>query len=677
MKRNWLVAFGTLAVLVPLGICAVGKQVNADYNEDGSVTIDEANFPDEGFRTFISKETDKNKDGILSKEELKSVTELEIPIDSSISDIQGIGFFPELEMLVCNDLGLTKLDVRNNTNLYSLSCSGNQLEELDVSQNSELGALDCSNNRLSELDVNQNDQLFVLQCQKNNLTQLDLSSCGSFPEKLIHWSTCRLEDGYLSFSFDISQLVWCSDGYYYLSVEEASDTLSIDTTTELFFTDKMEGPEAVEIDAESFPDEQFRLFVKDYDLNQDGVLSKFELYFVREIELSKRNIQSLKGVENFINLRKLVCSENALTSLDISQNENLEYVDCRHNLLTELKLSKNVGQLFCYGNEIQVLDVSPSLVFQSWFQSFKTSYEDEDETIIRLSKQYSSSAGTVEPLYKLGYVGHGYYYLYFDSTTVIVNSNREVPSSDGVGGFIQRLYRVALNREFDQDGLEYWVEEVESGSKTGADCAYFFLIDSPEFLNRGLKTEDFVETLYKTFFERDSEPAGKAYWVDELKNTRKSRADVIRGFIDSAEWCNICAEYGVKSGAPTAKANKATDEVKSFAIRLYSCCLNRGPESDGLKYWGLALTNHEKSGYEAAHFFFTSDEFKNLKTSNEEYITRLYTTFMDREPETDGFNYWVGELKKGKSRDDVLISFAQSEEFTNICNEYGIERGAI
>ena len=249
-----------------------------------------------------------------------------------------------------------------------------------------------------------------------------------------------------------------------------------------------------------------------------------------------------------------------------------------------------------------------------------------------------------------------------------------VPS---VADFAERLYTVALNRASEPEGKKYWVDEITSGNKTGGECAYFFLIEAKEFKNRGLSTEAFVETLYQTFFDRASEPNGKAYWVGELKKGAKTREDVINGFIDSTEWCNICATYGVKSGAPNAKAEYASQNAINFATRLYTCCLGRDPEEKGLNYWSLALTNLEQTGFNAAKLFFTSEEFTNKKTSNEEFVTRLYTTFMDREPETAGFNYWVGELKKGKDRNEVLASFAQCQEFMDICKKYGIDRGTI
>ena len=107
---------------------------------------------------------------------------------------------------------------------------------------------------------------------------------------------------------------------------------------------------------------------------------------------------------------------------------------------------------------------------------------------------------------------------------------------------------------------------------------YISLIEAPEFLNRGLNEDDFVETLYLTFFDRASEAAGKKFWVDGLKSGKLTREDVIMGFIDSKEWCNLCADYGVKSGAPTAKAEHASKNAINFATRLYTECLGREPE---------------------------------------------------------------------------------------------------
>ncbi len=247
----------------------------------------------------------------------------------------------------------------------------------------------------------------------------------------------------------------------------------------------------------------------------------------------------------------------------------------------------------------------------------------------------------------------------------------EVPT---IGDFIERLYTIALDRESEPAGKEFWVNEIESGNRTGGDCAHFFLIEAEEFLNRGLSQEDFVEALYKTFFDRESEPAGKSFWVGELESRRMSREDVINGFIDSTEWCNVCAAYGVKSGAPNAKAEIASKNAIDFATRLYTCCLNRDPDPDGVEYWSLTLTNLEKTGYSIASEFFTCKEFLDQRTSDMEYVARLYETFMGRDPMANELIYWSTQIENGnQTRQSVLEFFGTSEEFRKLCKEYGID----
>ena len=52
-----------------------------------------------------------------------------------------------------------------------------------------------------------------------------------------------------------------------------------------------------------------------------------------------------------------------------------------------------------------------------------------------------------------------------------------------------------------------------------------------------------------------------------------------------------------------------------------------------------------------------------MKTINEELIFSFYRGFMGREPDQDGLNYWVDELKKGKDLKEIALSFMQSSEF--------------
>ena len=242
--------------------------------------------------------------------------------------------------------------------------------------------------------------------------------------------------------------------------------------------------------------------------------------------------------------------------------------------------------------------------------------------------------------------------------------------------FIERMYVVALNRESEPEGKAFWMNKVKNEGFTGGRVAIGFLIEAPEFLNRNLSDSDFVDVLYKTFFDREADEGGKAFWMGHLA-TDMTREQVVRGFIDSTEWCNLCAYYGVKSGAPNAKAEKPSRNALKFATRLYTECLGRDPDADGLMFWALRLTNLESSGYEAAKGFFESEEFTNKNVDDTTYVKLLYRTFMGRDYDQGGLEFWLGHLSTDMNRLQVLQGFAQSQEFTNICNEYGIDRGTI
>ena len=96
------------------------------------------------------------------------------------------------------------------------------------------------------------------------------------------------------------------------------------------------------IDATNFPDANFRGYVsKEIDKNSNGKLDTAERAAVRDIEVSKKNITNMKGIEFFDNLVNLTCTDNKLASLDVSNNSKLEMIDCVRNKITSLDLSNN------------------------------------------------------------------------------------------------------------------------------------------------------------------------------------------------------------------------------------------------------------------------------------------------------------------------------------------------
>ena len=117
----------------------------------------------------------------------------------------------------------------------------------------------------------------------------------------------------------------------------------------------------VTIDAANFPDAVFRGHVKtNWDSDHDRTLSDAEIAAVDSADVHGKGIQSLKGIEHFTELVSLVCWNNRLTSLDVSQNKKLVKLSCSKNQLTALDVSKNkdLVKLFCSINPLTSLDVS-------------------------------------------------------------------------------------------------------------------------------------------------------------------------------------------------------------------------------------------------------------------------------------------------------------------------------
>lgn len=682
MRFKKLLVCAASVLLASTAIIGGGAKrfVNASENEanpEASVTIDSKNFPDDVFRAYVKNQIDANNDGVLSKSEIANTEEIYVEIeeeeimefdsDELISSLKGIEYFTSLKRLYCGGNRITSLDVSKNTQLESLNCSRNQLKSLDVSKNLKLETLSCGHNQLTSLSVSKNTALWLLECVKNKISKLDVS-------KNLQLKTFYCYDNQLT-SLDVSKntkltTLMCNNN--------SIKTLDVSKNTLLeYFSCRNNQLTKLDVSKNTklwnFDCANNKLVALDVSKNTE----LFQLY------CNGNQLTSLNLKAN-VQVAILNCNNNKLTSLDLSKNTALNSLTCNSNQLTKIDLTKNAGlqSLECAFNKIGQLDLSNC---EDLLKRIKENglYKDNNGKQYRSDRRDAESGqmrcfflidATVKTTPKL-----------FDPigsptktpTKKPTATPTPAPSTGSIGDFVERLYTVALGRASEKAGKEYWIAEITNGNKTGADCGLFFLT-SEEFNNRKLSVENFVETLYKTFFGRASEANGKKYWVGQLKSGAKSRADVIWGFIDSTEWCNICADYGVKSGAPSAKAERASKNAINFATRLYTCCLGRKAEEGGLKYWSLALTNLEQTGCSAAREFFTGPEFTSFKTSPEEYVRRLYTTFMDRNADEGEITYWASKIRNNEmSRFAVLQFFGQSQEFTNICAKYGIDRGTI
>ena len=252
------------------------------------------------------------------------------------------------------------------------------------------------------------------------------------------------------------------------------------------------------------------------------------------------------------------------------------------------------------------------------------------------------------------------------ATTSTTPSSSE-KTVDKTKAFVEKLYTEVLGREKDEDGANYWYEQLYNFKASGADVGLMFVC-SEEFSKRKVSDDEFLKIMYKTFFSREPDQSGFDYWKKTL-SSGTTRNDVARSFVYSQEWADTCAEFGIRSGG-TLKSNvkiAPTDKTYSFVERMYTTALGRTYDTEGRQYWAELLSNFDVTGESVGAFFFLSDEMNGYGLSNKDYVNRLYLTFMDREADDKGLSYWVDLLDKGHTRKDIVYGFTRSEEFESKC----------
>lgn len=127
-----------------------------------------------------------------------------------------------------------------------------------------------------------------------------------------------------------------------------------------------EGEEDVEINWDNFPDAKFREYINDnIDKDGNGSLSKAEREAVTQIKVGRTDYNdtqydNLVGLKYFPNLQTLICFDNDMDELNLSENTELTYLDCsQNNLRNTLDLSKNkkLKTLICRNNKIETLNL--------------------------------------------------------------------------------------------------------------------------------------------------------------------------------------------------------------------------------------------------------------------------------------------------------------------------------
>lgn len=249
-----------------------------------------------------------------------------------------------------------------------------------------------------------------------------------------------------------------------------------------------------------------------------------------------------------------------------------------------------------------------------------------------------------------------------------------MPSTIGVDQFVKDVYKTTLGVEPDSTSLRIWSAAIRNASINPAYFA-FELVYSPAVLYLEMNDDDFLAYLYNALLDRDIDPEGKAALMEMLQ-TGSSRAEVTAAVLNSPEFQHRISRYSITPGIFVLNdAEKAYDGDSLFICRLYRKVLERDPEYDGFDYWVNRLRNEGVSYSELVRDFALSPEAYTTFDTNEKYVGMLYHAIFDRDCDKEGNEFWMAYMNFGYNREEVLEGFLESQEFDDLCRRYGGKKG--
>ncbi len=249
-------------------------------------------------------------------------------------------------------------------------------------------------------------------------------------------------------------------------------------------------------------------------------------------------------------------------------------------------------------------------------------------------------------------------------------------ASSQISDFVDRAYQLILGREGESDGLTYWIQGLESNELDAAGMIYGF-VNSEEFHNKNLSNEEQVEIMYNVMLNRTSDAEGKAAWVNIMDSGCSINA-VLSGFTGSQEFSNLCKDYGIISGElNNLEARDKNPNITAFVSRAYDVLLGRQAEVAGLNGWCEQILDGSIVAANIVDSFMRSNEYGNFGRNSKETISDIYLAMLGRGADEPGLEHWVSVYNKGVSISYMIEQFTGSDEYKNMCEQFGIVSGHL
>lgn len=478
--------------------------------------------------------------------------------------------------------------------------------------------LNVSKNALTALNLKQNTNLETLDCSQNQLTALDVTK----NEKLV----------------DLK----CTGN--------ALTALTLTENSELEYLD-CEGN-------------------KLSSLNVSG--NKKLLYLI-----CGNNVITTLDLQYNLKLERLSCSLNRLGTLDLSRNTALLYLECENNKLTTIGFG-NLGKLQflnCNGNRLKALDLRKQTKLQYLYCDYNRLFALDLTGNPELAILYCSNNAlpylNLEKNTKLqDFRCEGNTYGIKPDSKRRYNLSKiaglNIKKLSGINGGTLSGSQVTMDKNATQITYTY-----DCGNKQSASFTLTVPVSGIRLNQSNLKLQREATYTLKPTITPSMATNRKLKWTSsDSKIATVTSSGRVKGLKAGSVVITCQAMDGSGQKATCRVTVDTYTHTEAFVARLYTEALNRQPDPAGLAYWTQEIQTGKRTPVAVAREFFFSPEFKNKNLSRTEYVKVLYRTFMGREYDKAGLDYWVKRLNSGDSRRNVLNAFAGCPEFQNIIKKF-------
>ena len=314
----------------------------------------------------------------------------------------------------------------------------------------------------------------------------------------------------------------------------------------------------------------------------------------------------------------------------------------------------------------------------------------------------------------------------------VYRNSSEITLSESKSGAnekeLQQLYIAYFSRPCDPAGLDYWVQKRTSREQFAASMYL-----QPEFkdLYGNYTISNQLNQIYLNLFNRNADDIGLSYWINQINMKSLQPASIANDLIWAAEnnpessndfitlsnKTNAAIEYTSKiltntesvtayqaqTINPWVTGNNLT-EAKNYisGIDRHTTHTSSSIENSIGKFVNLSstlnyklliepkqsnidkLTGLKTNPFNAKTFKMTTNEFNSdsheilndyflLDINYEDYVYHSHEKVLNRETDSIGMDYWLGQLSFGaNTTNDVLMGFSEASENEGLFKCHGM-----